>query len=151
MIETHEIEAFLVETAKLLDAEYLQRDENGNWDMAFPEREWFEIILDAERHVLTITRELEAPHEEKRANLHTLALRYNYMWDQTGGGRLSLEPAKDALVYSIDIALSLCTAEYLSKIISNMRITTTAWLDMARDDPTTNIFDQMNTEGWIKM
>ena len=147
------IEKILVELAEPFDLEHLDRTEHGTWMLIFDHQDdVIEISYEEVRQILTLSKELNAPSEANRASLHTLALQYNFIWEETGGGRLSIESPESPLTYSVDINLALCTLSYLKEIISNVQMVSKSWSVIISAEQADNAIQQdLPPESWMKL
>ncbi|MEM6932915.1 MAG: type III secretion system chaperone [Pseudomonadota bacterium] len=147
--EFQRIEAILLDLAQPLNATGLARTEDGSWMLSFDHEEWMEITYDEERQLVSLLKELSSPTENNRSSLYAMALQYNFLSNETGGGRLSLEDDEGALFYSVDIAASLCTVSHLKRVMQNSLTVCESWKVIIKAEPSASDGTDCQLRDWI--
>lgn len=151
MTEFERIEQILIDLAEPLDLEVLDRTEDGSWMIKFEREDPIEANYSEDRQVLCFSKDLAAPAESARATVHTMALQYNFLWEDTGGGRLSLSAPEEPMTYSVDVALPLCTLPNLKKIILNVREVAASWTAIIISNSSDDGGGEDQSDSWMRI
>lgn len=130
--------ALLAELAPILDLEALVQhdaDEGASWDLIFDEGLLVEAFHDPLSDKLVLTTHLGIPSEDRAPNLHKLLLQYNYLWRDTSGTRMSLEPPDGNVVMIYDLSLAGLDGVMLRNVLQNFTAAARAWKIMIEDAP----------------
>ncbi|WP_038168283.1 type III secretion system chaperone [Verrucomicrobium sp. BvORR106] len=122
--------SLLAEVAPILDLEALvqHEDDNGvSWDLMFNEELLVEAFLDKSGDKLVLTTHVGTPTDERASQLHKLLLQYNYLWRDTSGTRMALEPPEGNVIMMYDLALAGLDGVELRNVLQNFAAAAKAW------------------------
>jgi len=99
-MEPIDLENMMADVAPLVEAAEVRQYESNRWVFAFDEDFFVEIEHDVDLAKLVFTTEVGQPLPGAEAESYKLMLYLAFMWRETGGLRMSLNP-KDDMVFQV--------------------------------------------------
>lgn len=130
--------ALLAEVAPILDLDALvqhEADDGASWDLVFDDSLLVEAFHDQLGNKLVLTTNVGIPDDDRAGQLHKLLLQYNYLWRDTSGTRMSLEPPDGNVVMIYDLSLAGLDGVMLRNVLQNFTAAARAWKIMIEDAP----------------
>src|SRR6476620_506257 len=103
MVETAKIQQLMEELGPASDdvAGVAQSAENF-WAVDYDEAGVVTLELDAEGGKLLLSTDLGQPDDERRLEVYTACLTFNYLWSETGGVAMALADGELIQMYALD-------------------------------------------------
>lgn len=125
--------ALLAEVAPILDLEALvqhEADDGASWDLVFDDSLLVEAFHDGPGNKLVLTANVGTQDDDRAGQLHKLLLQYNYLWRDTSGTRMALEPPDGSIIMIYDLHLSGLDGVALRNVLQNFAAAARAWTIM---------------------
>ena len=122
--------ALLAEVAPILGLDALVQhdgDDGVSWDLMFDDSLLVEAFHEEATNKLVLTTHVGTPDEDRAAQLHRLLLQYNYLWRDTSGTRMALEPPDGNIVMIYDLPLAGLDGVTLRNVLQNFSAAARAW------------------------
>jgi hypothetical protein len=130
MFEANHPSHLLTEVAPLLDLDTLaehEGEESTSWDLLLPDGLLIEAFHDSGAEKLVFTSDLGAPPASHAGALCRLFLQYNYLWRETSGVRMAMEPPSGSIVMIYDLPLAGLDTVLLRNVLQNFAATARTW------------------------
>jgi hypothetical protein len=105
-------------------------ERGGTWHVAFDDATCFDIQYDERGRRIMITGNVGIVAEPARAQIYPTLLQYNFIWQQTGGVRMALDPATEQVVAMFELPASGLGPSHLSQALSSMAGVRRAWAEI---------------------
>lgn len=76
---------------------------------------------------LVLTTHVGTPNDDRVAQLYRLLLQYNYLWRDTSGTRMALEPPDGNIIMIYDLPLAGLDGVTLRNVLQNFAAAARAW------------------------
>lgn len=97
------------------------------WAVAIDENNRIDLSYDDDREVLVLEADLGVPSEAWSAEFNALALRYNWMWRETNGTAIVIDPEDRSAAATCAIAVSVLTVDLLAAAILSFARRVIGW------------------------
>jgi hypothetical protein len=124
------------------------------WRIAVDEQAIVEAELDEPRGVLVLSAEIAPCPAERRGELADLLLRYNQIWDATGGARLGVDGENNIWLMQ-DLAAGALDVAALCESLKTFSVKAAGWREIAERFPLAEAhgaetLDLLSTPGLIR-
>ncbi|HSJ04117.1 MAG: type III secretion system chaperone [Verrucomicrobium sp.] len=126
--------SLLTEVAPILNLEALvqhETEEDGSsWDLVFDDDLMVQAFHQEDVGRLVFTADVGTPPPLETSRVHKLLLEYNYLWRETSGVRMALEPPEGTVVMIYDVTVDSLDGVTLRNILENFANAARAWKAM---------------------
>lgn len=128
MLYLEQFEALMTELGPVLDPLGLSYFPGDNtWSVQLDEETGVLVEFLAEQGKFVLHCELGTPPAGDRFTLYELLLRYNYHWNDTGGGRMALDENGGNVVFLFESSAHDMDVTQLTTILRNFHDAALAW------------------------
>jgi hypothetical protein len=111
-------------------AAVVEFEAGSTWAVALDEKTRIDLSYDENREVIVLDADLGVPSDVWSAEFNALALRYGWMWRETDGTAIVIDPEDGSAAAICAIAVSVLTEDLLIAAIAAFAERVAGWREM---------------------
>lgn len=134
MLAQDQFSQLIAGTIELLDVrEVSELQDQPLWVFVFNDHTVIELHFDAEGDRVALICSLAKPEEDGKGQIYEMLLAYNSLWQQTGGGRMSLNADTGMVELSVEVPASPLQSDSLFQVMSGFMGVALSWREVIQN------------------
>ncbi|MGV3661133.1 MAG: type III secretion system chaperone [Prosthecobacter sp.] len=134
MPDRDQFSQLVTSTIELLDVlEVSELQDEPLWVFVVNEDTVIELHLDAESDRVVLGCDLAKPEDNGKAQMYEMLLAYNSLWQQTGGGRMSLNAHTGVVEFCMEVPASPLQPDSLFQVMSDFMSVALSWREVIQN------------------